>query len=85
MAGKTRVSIRVMTDKKTSVINISDLNGCANAKGLNGKDALLLRDLSEFLADVHEDSEDAGLVDLTPENVSKVLQPPAEKEEEKTA
>lgn len=77
-----RIHMKVMTEEKTVVVNISDVLACARAEGVNSKDAVLLSELHDLLIDIHDAAPDATAIELTPETVAKVLDPP---EEEKIA
>lgn len=79
-----RVHIRLTTEHKNVVVDISDVQACAKAKGVDGKDAVLLSELHELLMDIHDAQPDAGKIELTPENVANVLRP-AEEDKDETA
>lgn len=68
-----RVKVVIMGAEKTVQVHITDLQACAAAKGLNRDDAELLDELDLFCDSVLEGNPDAGLVELTPENVVNIL------------
>lgn len=68
-----RVSIKLMTDDKTVVLNISDTAAVAKAAGVDADALELIGELDAFFEDVIASNPDAGLVELTPENAVAVL------------
>jgi hypothetical protein len=68
-----RVHMKLMTDEKTVVVNISDTDAVSKIADLDPDAAELMAELHAFFDDVSQSNPDAGVVEITPENAVDVL------------
>lgn len=68
-----RAQIKLMTDDKTVVMNISDTTAVSQAAGVDADALELISELDAFFDDVIASNADASVVELTPENAVAVL------------
>lgn len=67
------INVLIISDEKTVSLQITDPVACHAALG-DTADGKLFADLTDFAEDVLAGNPDAGLVELNPENVVKVMQ-----------